>query len=487
MATEFITVVDPDNDTGTDYTNLTTFESSVQANLTISTTKVFSHGGEVGTLGTSLTGKTSGATGTLHVLTSGQILIISIGGTPFQSGEQVYSTIDTNYVVISDAGDSPIAVAECRASSGGADSFSAQLSWTGWTADATNYVIVRNHSSEPINGKWDTSRYRFAGDAVTSGVDGMRITGLDKIHFIGIQGEHMNTTANAQLMVYNDDSQLEVKWDSCVLRIDSGTNSNGMFTHSGLSATHAGKYIVVNCVFHSDYPNDNTQRARLFYDSGITSGNTMKALFYNNTMVGFYTIVENNTLCNLISLKNNVIYKPFIIVNTSDTNLSYTTNYTDITDTVPLGGGSDQQTFTFVDDQTATDAMIGDYHLSGSDTSDAVQGGTDLSSDSDYSFGIDVDSDDRGTGANQWDAGFDQITQSATLEQEGFRWRFDNGSESAAGWRENQDVDETGVDKNTNIRLRILLNSTGDFPTTQFKLQYKRTSEGASNWRDVKE
>jgi hypothetical protein len=65
--------------------------------------------------------------------------------------------------------------------------------------------------------------------------------------------------------------------------------------------------------------------------------------------------------------------------------------------------------------------------------------------------------------------------------------RNDNGSESAAGWRENQDVDETGVDKNTNIRLRVLLNATGDPSTKQFKLQYKRTAEGASNWRDVKE
>jgi hypothetical protein len=417
MATEFITIVDPDNAAGTDYTTLPTFESSVQGDLTSVNTKVFSHGGEIGTLGSSLTGKTSGATGTLIELTTSQILLTVNSGT-FSSGEQVYSTLDTNYVVISDAGDSALAVAECRASSGGADSFSAQLTWDGWTVDATNYVIIRNHSSESINGKWDTSRYRFAGDTVGSGVDCMRIIGLDKIHFIGIQGEQLNTTANAQFMIYNDDSQIEVKWERCVLRMDSGSSSNGMFTHTALSATHSGKYIVVNCVIHSDYPNDNAQRARLYYDTNITTGNTMKALFYNNTIVGFYRVIENNTLCSLISLKNNIFYKPFDIVNTDDTNMSYTTNYTDITDTMILGGGSDQQTFTFVDDQTATDSMIGDYHLSGSDTSDAVQGGTDLTSDSNYPFSIDVDGVERGTGANQWDGGFDQITPTATLEQE---------------------------------------------------------------------
>jgi len=71
-----------------------------------------------------------------------------------------------------------------------------------------------------------------------------------------------------------------------------------------------------------------------------------------------------------------------------------------------------------------------------------------------------------------------------TLEQEGFRWRNDDGSESAATWKENQDVDAT-ISKETNVRLRFLLNATGDPDSTQYKLQYKKTSDGT--WRDMPE
>ena len=72
------------------------------------------------------------------------------------------------------------------------------------------------------------------------------------------------------------------------------------------------------------------------------------------------------------------------------------------------------------------------------------------------------------------------------LEQEGFRWRDDDGSESGASWAQNQDVDHT-IAKNTNVRLRILLDATGDPDTDQFELQYKRSDEGAAEWRKIPE
>ena len=74
---------------------------------------------------------------------------------------------------------------------------------------------------------------------------------------------------------------------------------------------------------------------------------------------------------------------------------------------------------------------------------------------------------------------------SLDLEQEGFRWRNDNGSESAATWKAAQDVDVTDIGKNENIRLRFLINATGDPDAKQFKLQYKKTAD--SEWRDMPE
>ncbi|QQR77515.1 MAG: hypothetical protein IPJ67_05325 [Candidatus Moraniibacteriota bacterium] len=71
---------------------------------------------------------------------------------------------------------------------------------------------------------------------------------------------------------------------------------------------------------------------------------------------------------------------------------------------------------------------------------------------------------------------------SASIEQEGFRWRADDGSESAASWLQLQDVNivrSTG----TNTRLRTLLNATGDPATAQYQLEYKKSTD--STYRKV--
>lgn len=69
-----------------------------------------------------------------------------------------------------------------------------------------------------------------------------------------------------------------------------------------------------------------------------------------------------------------------------------------------------------------------------------------------------------------------------TLEQEGFRFRADDGSESAATWLANQD---TSISRliSTNTRLRMLLNATGDVAAAQYQLEW-RLSGGT--WRKVR-
>jgi hypothetical protein len=71
-----------------------------------------------------------------------------------------------------------------------------------------------------------------------------------------------------------------------------------------------------------------------------------------------------------------------------------------------------------------------------------------------------------------------------SFEQEGYRWRNDDGSESAATFRQLQDVVDA-VDKAENIRLRTLLDATGDPPTVTRTLQYKRDDEPDSEYRIV--
>jgi len=94
----------------------------------------------------------------------------------------------------------------------------------------------------------------------------------------------------------------------------------------------------------------------------------------------------------------------------------------------------------------------------------------------------DIDGDVR-TGTTT-DLGPDTWGAVATLDQEGFRWRNDDGSESAATWRQIQDTnDSIGVE--ANIRLRMLLNGTEDPASKQFKIQCKKKTDPASEWRDL--
>lgn len=71
-------------------------------------------------------------------------------------------------------------------------------------------------------------------------------------------------------------------------------------------------------------------------------------------------------------------------------------------------------------------------------------------------------------------------------EQEGFRWRDDDGSESGASWLAAQDTN-ISRGKETNTRLRILTDTdgSGDPMAVQLVLQYKRDDEPDTEWRNV--
>lgn len=66
----------------------------------------------------------------------------------------------------------------------------------------------------------------------------------------------------------------------------------------------------------------------------------------------------------------------------------------------------------------------------------------------------------------------------ATLEQEGYRWRADDGSESAASWLASQDSNITRP-ADTNTRLRMLLDTTADASANQYQLEYKKSTDSS--------
>lgn len=70
-------------------------------------------------------------------------------------------------------------------------------------------------------------------------------------------------------------------------------------------------------------------------------------------------------------------------------------------------------------------------------------------------------------------------TSSGTIEQEGFRFRNDNGSETTATWLAAQDTNIIQP-KSTNTRLRFVLNSTLDRGAETYQLEYRKV--GDTTW-----
>jgi len=70
-----------------------------------------------------------------------------------------------------------------------------------------------------------------------------------------------------------------------------------------------------------------------------------------------------------------------------------------------------------------------------------------------------------------------------TIEQEGFRWRDDDGDEDGATWLQSQDAHITRA-KETITRLRVLLNATNDPGAKQFQLEY-RVKDSGDPWTKI--
>lgn len=70
-----------------------------------------------------------------------------------------------------------------------------------------------------------------------------------------------------------------------------------------------------------------------------------------------------------------------------------------------------------------------------------------------------------------------------TLEQEGYRFRNDDGSETAATWLASQDTNVTRA-ADIPTRLRTLVNATGDPASTAYQLEWRKVG-GPTDWRKV--
>ena len=68
------------------------------------------------------------------------------------------------------------------------------------------------------------------------------------------------------------------------------------------------------------------------------------------------------------------------------------------------------------------------------------------------------------------------------VTQEGFRWRNDDGDEDGATWLAAQDTD-AALDVDGTVRLRMLLDATGDPASSPYALYHKKV--GDPTWLPV--
>ncbi len=242
----------------------------------------------------------------------------------------------------------------------------------------------------------------------------------------------------------------------------------------------------------------------------IRNGGTDTAVGLRITTDDAQTFVQNN----LITDAEDACFEPSSFSNA-------TASHNAASDTTASGTGS-------IDDITTSDQYVSttggseDLHLKTG--SDAIGAGTDLGT-TPTGIQFDIENRDRDTEGDTWDIGADQsvsgdiegsilvdadtfndglvrptnlfsslLTDADTFndgdiarkacDQEGFRWRNDDGNEAAATFRQAQDVDET-VAAEITLRLRILVDGLDDPDAESYQLEYKETGDADTEFRKV--
>ena len=396
-ATEFICTI---NKTGEDYNTLTLWEAAMDnaGDITASDCKVFA----ISSVTTDFvdtetaTGQSSGATATvIHQNNADtQILLDGITNGPFISGEQITGSTAGD-LVLGDAGDSVIIVAECYDDQG--DLEDPGLVFDGLTTSATNYMIVRAAPGEGHDGTPGTG-FLWKNTTVDNNCTGIAD---DYVVFDGLEifQNYGSSSERRGILVYTGTTNVTIK--NCIVK----TLNSGSGMGRGILATGAeDNLMIVNTLAYE------CKTTGIF----IAALDGKKNYAYNCTAVdngvyGFemYAIAGNTTgeivLTNCLGHGSGTSD----FVDTAAGSVINTVNYCASEDaTANTWGGTgnrNSQTFTFVDSNND------DYHLQRSDGG-ARNYGDDLSADSFYAFDDDIDDSLRA--GDGWDIGADEYTES---------------------------------------------------------------------------
>ena len=280
--------------------------------------------------------------------------------------------------------------------------------------------------------------------------------------FDGLLLEVSAANANYQDVFY---CNAPVTIKNCILRLHESADYYG----NGITLTGAGSSYVINCIAYRG----NAAQAN---SNSITINGAGTFYVYNGTFIGGYNSFRRDG--GTVYAKNcyarsngGSAYQGAITMTTCASS--------DATGTAGL------QTIALnTTNFTNVTATTEDFHLP---LGSALIGvATNLYNDATYPFQTDIDGQDRGGAAASWDIGADEYVSSASIEQEGFRFRNDDGSESTATWKDVQDANIT-LAATTAFRLRMILNATGDPASigAQLECRYKPSGGAFGSWAKV--
>jgi len=362
-----------------------------------------------------------------------------------------------------------IAVAKCRCTGGTADTTAVTID--GWTTSAADYIKVWTDTAESYrhNGTYQTgNKYRHTFTATSDSVQSNLSISEQFVRVIGIQFQVTNngyTWCGAYISGASlDTSTSLIIFDSCIVKSIITGASRETYGLVGRSANTANHYFINNIVY-----NNTGATGQSISGGGQNSVN----IYYNNSLVDC-TLGIGLCALNTDKVKNNLFSGcTTAMPGTAAAGSGYNvTNLASLGYTVTGGATGDRLSKSF----TFADSGADDFHLAAADT-DCIGYGTNLYNDANYPFQTDIDGQDRGGAAASWDIGADEYVSSTAIEQEGLRARKDDGSESAATFLvEAQDADfKAPLD--TNLRIRFLVNTTGDVDTTPFQLEYRKSGD----------
>jgi hypothetical protein len=231
-------------------------------------------------------------------------------------------------------------------------------------------------------------------------------------------------------------------------------------------------------------------------DTQANTWNTFTGLPFHDatngvTVIGWWALAKNTT-ATTITINSNVASAFMIMMLSEFTGTDITSPLDQVA--TPRGNSTNPTSATFT--PTYNDELIWVFGVDSItavgniDGSAATKGSDDTFQDwSEYRIltgraGVGMTAAFVG-GAGAWNlviGTFKTPSAVATLEQEGFRFRNDDGSETTATFMAAQDTTVTLAPSVTK-RIRVLVNATGDPASQTFKLQYRKV--GASAWRNV--